>query len=394
MKNYLSFIVEENEKAAGHAHIEHISDVGAFDGPNGTKRAMSALQGFHAKADSTRKLDDSMSFHVTKTPDGNVGVKYKGSGAKWYFHDGTEKGIAAAHKEIDADLAHKPYMAEKLKHLVSHVHKVLPDRPGSWQGGYMHDPESRHETDGKVHFRPNTINYSADSDSAEGKKIKKSKLGVAIHTELVHPEGRPVPVLDNSEFKHHPDVHLMGHVIPKSEATLSKDDHEALQHHLKEAHALTHHRDYNHLKGHEVTLRTYMNSTVRENKEPTTQGYSEWLEKHHNNKIDSVKTEKAKSSKIADRDAAFAHVKANKEHFENTFKLHHHLEKATDILANHVSRHSTGGFGHDIDGQESGPEGAVIHGLKIVKRRGGFSEANFRRAEAFKKSRAEANSNG
>ena len=399
MKKFIDFLVEEVAPSGGHKHIEHISDVGAFDGHAGMRKAQAALRGFHGKADATRKLDDSMSFHATRQPNGHVAVKYKGSGANWYGHDGSPEGIKAAHEQIDKDLKDKPYMAEKLKHLVSHIHKVLPDHPGTWQGGFMHSPESRHEINGRMHFRPNTINYSTPSDSEEGKKIKRSKVGIAIHTELAHPDGRPVPVLDTSHFKEHPDVHMMNHIIPKEESKLSAHDHDAVEHHLKEVENLSRgNENQSHLDGqasdrttsgkgketHRQTLRTYINSTVRDNKTPDVDGYKKFLAEYHQKDIDGVKTDEAKKRKTKVAEDAQAHIEAHRKHFENTFKIHHHLEKATDILADHISRNSTGGFHHDIDGKETGPEGAVINGLKIVKRRD-FSAANLNRTARFAK---------
>lgn len=69
------------------------------------------------------------------------------------------------------------------------------------------------DKNGKYHFKPNTITYSTKHSSEEGKKIAKSKLGIAIHTSYKggnpdHPETMKATYApDLSHFKHHPDVH-------------------------------------------------------------------------------------------------------------------------------------------------------------------------------------------
>jgi hypothetical protein len=144
---------------------------------------------------------------------------------------------------------------------------------------------------------------------------------------------------------------------------------------------------YDHLAGHEIPLRTYINSTVRSGETPTVEGYKEHLGRAHQKKIDAVKMPKTKAAKSAERDAAMKHIEENAKAFQKSIKIHGHVQQATNILARALGRTAHGGYGHAIDGQESGPEGFVSGGLKIVDRgEGGFSAANLARSAILKAS--------
>ena len=75
------------------------------------------------------------------------------------------------------------------------------------------------------------------------------------------------------------------------------------------------------------------------------------------------------------------HIDANKEAFARTFQIHHHVQQATNILADSLSKRAHGGFQHEIAGRQADPEGFVAGGLKIVNRSPqGFSASNFARS--------------
>src|SRR5262249_20594994 len=73
-----------------------------------------------------------------------------------------------------------------------------------------------------------------------------------------------------------------------------------------------------------------------------------------------------------------------KKDLDKTFQIHRHLEKAKDVLGSVMDKHSSE-YEHRIDGKKATPEGYVVHHadgpFKIVKRRGGFSAANFNNAK-------------
>ena len=384
MLSFKKFILEALIKApgakegAGIAHMEHPSDVGAFDSSEAAKHVVKTLRNVAAGREPlTRKIDDSMSFQVIRHPDGRVGVKYKGSGSHYNYSE----------SDVEKQHGHKPYLAEPLKALVKHVGKILPNRPGEYQGGVVHHPGKPPTTEnGTISFHPNTIKYSVPESSEEGKKIKRAKVGVAIHTELHGPNKEPEPITSASEFKSHPDVHMMSHVVGKEESKIHPEDRKTAEEHINKAEKLLGQQTHAHTSGHEIHLRTYINHTIRTGQTPSVEGYKAHLSAAHDKKIEGVKTVAAKASKQAAKEADIAHIDKNKEAFGRTFQIHHHLQQATNILADSLSRRAHGGYGHEIEGQKADPEGFVGGGLKIVNRQT-FSAANFKRSEALRASK-------
>lgn len=375
---FTEFLFEANEQV-GIQHLEHPSDL-SFDGNKSAHNAIKTLKSVvSGKSDITRKIDDKMSFQAIRTPEGKVGVKYKGTGAHYNF----------SKEDIEKQHGHKPYLAEPLKALHQHLGKVLPNRPGEYQGGFMSSKETRAEHGGNIEHTPNTITYSAPKNSEEGKKLARSKVSAVIHTELTGANKTPKPITSMSEFGSHPDVHLVHHVVGPEERKLSSEDKTKVIGHIHQAEKLMQGHTDHHLSGHEQTLRSYINKTVDNGDKPSVEGYKKHLENVHNKKIESVKLEKTKQAKQAERDAAIAHVDNNKKQFEKSLEIHHHLQQATNHLARALDKNSSRhGFETKIAGKASGGEGYVARGVKIVDREG-FSKANRERTAILRTGKKE-----
>ncbi len=360
-----SFLVEAAKDAPGIIHIEHPSDR-TFDGHKEAHHALTTLRGVAmGRTPVTRKIDDKMSFQIKKDDSGRVGVKYKGTGSTYnYSNDDIERQHGA-----------KPYIMSALKPLLAHAHKVLPNKSGEYQGGFMSTPEDRTEKGGKIGHTPNTVSYSVKKDSPEGKKLANSKVSMAIHTELKGPKRKAVPIHDQSQFRSHSDVHLVDHTVSKDEQKLPANVKKTVLTHITAASKLMKGHDYGHLSDHEEHLRRYVNSTVDSGTKPNIEGYKRHLQSHWEKEIGKVKTEKAKNAKAAQRDAHLTHINNNKEAFNRTFDIHHHMQQATNALADSLNKTAHGGVSTEIDGKESGGEGFVAKGLKIVNREE-FSKAN------------------
>jgi len=368
-----SFLVEAKADAPGILHIEHPSDR-TFDGHEAAHHAVNTIKGVvQGKTPVTRKIDDKMSFHVKREKDGRVGVKYKGTGSTYNYSEA----------DVDKQHGHKPYLAKPLKAILAHAHKILPKGRGEYQGGFMSTPESREERGGKIRHTPNTLTYSVPKNSEEGKKLSNSQVSVTIHSKLVGPKRKAKPITDQSSFQSHSDVHLVDHTVSKSEQKLSAGDKKAVLTHVAAASKLLKSHSYDHLSGHQETLRRYVNSTVESGEKPNVEGYKKHLAARWNKDIQGVKTEKAKNAKATSRDAVLSHVDANKEHFKRSFDIHHHVQQATNLLANSLNKTAHGGYEHHIGEKESGPEGFVANGVKVVNRTE-FSKANRARGALLK----------
>lgn len=370
-KQLIPFLTEQKAPARGIQHLPHPAE-SAFQARKGAVgSALSKIQGvLSGRSPMTRKVDDRMSFQVIKTKEGKVGVKYKGPGAEYNYST----------EDIKKQYANKPYVAGPLMNILNHVHKVLPDRVGEFQGGYLSTPEDRTEEDGRIGHRPNTIKYSVPKNSEEGKKLAKSRVSLVIHSEL-DKSGKASPA-DESEFKQHPDVHLMSHTVSADERKIAPEVKKKALEHIAAAKKLSKNHSHDHHVGHEETLLRYANSTIDTGEKPSVKGYKKFLEKFHQKRIDSVKTEKAKAQKKAEMDAAINHVNDNMEKFDRTFEIHHHIQQATYHTADALSKTAHGGYSHHIDGEESTGEGFVAGGIKLVPRK--FTEANRKRSAALK----------
>lgn len=376
MLSFKQFLSEDKKPVAGIQHIEHPSDR-SFDNKDAAHHALETLRGVaHGKLPITRKIDDRMSFHAIRTPEGKVGVKYKGPGAHYNF----------SASDIDKQHGHKPYLVGPMKALHKHLSKVLPKHPGEYQGGYMSEPHSREVKDGHISHTPNTIEYHTPLHGEEGQKLHKSKVSMTIHTELKGEHKTPHPITNTSHFQSHADVHMVHHLVSPEERKLPSEVKSSAEHHLNAAAELMKNHQYHHLAGHEITLRSYINKTVDNGSTPSVAGYKAHLSAVHQKKIDAVKTAAAKERKTAEMNAAISHVNSHKKAFGKSLEIHHHLQQATNYLARGLDHAGGGGFHTRIGGKAAGGEGYVANGLKVVDREG-FSKANRERSAILKASK-------
>lgn len=358
---------EQKAEARGIQHLPHPAE-SAFQARKGAVgSALSNISSvISGRAPLTRKIDDRMSFQVVKTPEGKVGVKYKGPGAQYNY----------SLDDIKKQYAHKPYVAGPLMNILKHVHKVLPEGEGEYQGGYLSSLEDRKEEDGHISHTPNTIKYSVPKNSPEGKKLAKAPLSIALHSRL-DAKGKATPIKEG-ELKDHPDVHVMSHIVSGGERKLSPEAKKKAVEHIAAAKKLAKDNPTDHLEGHNETLLRYTNSTIDTGEKPSVKGYKRFLEKYHQKRIDSVKTEKAKAQKRGEMQAALNHVDEHMGKFDKSFEIHHHIQKATYAVADALSKTASGGYKHSIGSEESTGEGFVSKGMKFVPRK--FTEANRKRS--------------
>lgn len=360
-------LTEQKTSARGIQHLPHPAESAFAPRKGAVGSALSNISSaISGRAPLTRKIDDRMSFQVIKTPEGKVGVKYKGPGAEYNYST----------EDIKKQYANKPYVAGPLMNILKHVHKVLPKGEGEYQGGYLSSLEDRKEEDGHISHTPNTIKYSVAKNSAEGKKLAKTPLSIALHSRL-DASGKATPI-EAGELQDHPDVHVMSHLVSANEKKLPPEAKKKAAEHIAAAKKLAKDNPTEHLEGHNETLLRYTNSTIDTGEKPSVKGYKKFLEKYHQKRIDSVKTEKAKTQKRAEMQTALNHVDEHMGKFDKSFDIHHHIQQATYAVANALSKTASGGYKHSIGGQESTGEGFVSKGMKFVPR--GFTEANRKRS--------------
>lgn len=390
MKRFVSFLREMTEaEEAKLKHLEHAEDHAINAGHEGVMHALNNLQDVHRKLRGrendtkiTMKYDGSPSIVFGHHPEnGKFFVASKSAFNKNPKLNYTEEDIEKNH-------GHAPGLVDKLKVALKHLHKVTPPR-GVYQGDIMHTRGDVKEEGNKVHFTPNTITYSTNKGSAHGKAALKSKIGVAVHTAyrgdtLEDMKAQYAP--DLTHFGNHDDVHLITTEHKLDKINYGQEQQNKFKEHFKNALRVARKipvEGHEAVAGHRLPIKTYVNSTVRDETTPTLHGFLKHYEKAHQKKIDGVKTAKAKESKTVEMQRALQDVHDNREHFQNLFNLHQHLQKAKDVLTHTLS--SNAEFNHSIKGKKSKPEGFVVvrnnRPTKFVDRKE-FSAANFNKDKA------------
>ena len=264
--------------------------------------------------------------------------------------------------DIDRNHGHAPGLSSKLKDALNHLKKVAPKK-GMYQGDLMHTSEDHQvHPDGSVSFTPNTITYTAHGKEAE--KVKRSKVGVVVHTKYDE-HGRATPNVSDSEFKEHPDVHLHTanfdtskvNYPPEAQRQFEQHMHAARDVHLKNPDMYKHIERHGGDGGH---LATYINQTVRDGSTPNTEDFKKHVMDKYHKMADKVKTEKSKQEKVGQGEGQLAHVDAHKQHYDALFKMHQHLQQAKNTLVRSLES-SKGGYDYHINGEESKPEGYVVN---------------------------------
>ena len=220
---------------------------------------------------------------------------------------------------------------------------------------------------GSVHFKPNTITYSAKNGTPEAAKTKAAKIGVAVHTAY---HGNKLEDMkahynaDVSNFNKHPDVHMIDTSFKPSSANYTPDAQKTFEGHMKKAvEANNKLKDYSHIEGgneyHKEHLKTYINQTVRDNSTPSVAGYKAHITNKLQKEVDKVKTDKAKAAKTETLNKATDHIDNHTEEFKTTFEIHKHLQNAKNVLG-HTLSGADYAFHHSYNGKSVKPEGHVL----------------------------------
>jgi hypothetical protein len=365
-------------------HLEHAEDHPINAGVDGYKHAVNTLTAVHKTltgqkggADLMTKYDGSPSIVFGHHPQtGKFFVASKSAFNK-------DPKINYTDEDIETNHGHAPGLVSKLKTALAHLPKVSPQK-GVFQGDVMHTSEDVEEKGGKVHFKPNLIKYSTPADSAEGKKIKNSKIGVYVHTGY---EGGDVESMkanytpNLSGFANHDSVHMMKWGYDTKNSDYNEDAQKQFKRHLEDATDVGKKlkpKDYAAIEPHTEHIKTYINKTVRDDSTPTAEGLYDHVRDQHEKGIEKVKTQKAKDQKTQAMNTQLGHIRANTEAISNVFAMHHHLQKAKDVLVNAMSHGQD--FEHHIGDTKTKPEGfvAVVNNrpTKLVDRNE-FSKQNF-----------------
>jgi len=387
MRSFLSLLKEEADESK-LKHITHVEDHAIHGGAEGFDHAVGVMNQVrkHIKAG---KKDPTL----TMKHDGSPSIVYGHHPETGKFFVASKSAFNVTPKinytpdDIERNHGHAPGLVSKLKDALHHLPKVAP-KTGVYQGDMMFGHGDKTEHEGKVHFKPNTISYSAPKDSEEGKKIRKAKIGVYTHTQY---HGKTLADMkadfhpDLSGFKNHTDVYHREPGHDTSKVMMTKHDEDQYQHHLASAqalHDLHGKRMYDATEPHRNAggpIEAHINQTVRTGEKPSVNGLKKSIDDKYTKEIAKLKTPAAQARKEADKNAHIEHIENNKDHYENFFKMHNHLQQAKNALVHVLARH-TGGLEHHVGDAAVKPEGFVAtHKGKVSKLndRQEFNRLNF-----------------
>jgi len=365
MKN-IKYFLKEQEEGSKLKHIEHLEDHIINDGSSGFDTAVDALHKVRSHIESGKHNSD-----LTMKHDGSPSIVYGHHPENGKFFVASKSAFNKTPKinytpeDIEKNHGHAPGLVEKLKHALQHLPKIAPKK-GVYQGDVMFSGDDVQESNSKVHFKPNTITYSARKDGPEGERISKAKFGLYTHTEYRGDDAASMNAHfdpDMSQFKPHPDVYHREPGHDTSKINLTDDDKAQYDSHVAEAMKL--HKKhggqmYTPLEKNRDHVKTYINKTIRTGEEPSHEGLMHHITQHYGKMIDKVSTPAAKNRKAQELKEHLAHIELNRDHYNNLFKTHGHLQEAKNVLVRALSR-QTGGLDHHVDGEKVKPEGFVLN---------------------------------
>lgn len=385
MRTFKEYLQEAAAVEGKLLHLTHLEDLHIDHGAPGFKHAVSELARVKkhiesGKSDSsvTQKLDGSPAVIMGNHP--QTGKFFVAS--KSVFNKNPK--INYSDEDIERNHGHAPGLVEKLKAALHYGHKIMPKSGGVFQGDVLHSGSDVTHGKTTATFKPNTIEYTAHGVEAE--KVKKSKFGVALHTEY---HGKDLssmkasPIKDHSKFSQHEDVYSPSVAYKSVGKKMSDSDEKKFHEHIAAATESHSKINYAHIEPHREHINTYINQTVRTGDTPSHTGYLKHLEAIKTKAVNSVKTEKAKSAK-SDLHQSTINL-ANGEHktsITHALNSQHHLQAAKDLLVKHMDS-SVEGLEARINGKKVGPEGYVSnHAGKSSKfvNRNIFSKNNFNRS--------------
>jgi Family of unknown function (DUF6267) len=386
MLTFKSFLREQKETTQEPAHLTHLTHTNMHhidEGKPGYHKAVEMLNAVHRQIHS----GGHNNTHVTTKYDGSPSIVFGHHPQTGKFFVATKSAFNKSPKlnytpkDIEKNHGHDPGLVEKMKESLKHLKKVTPKK-GIYQGDLMYGEHNVHHEGNKASFTPNTITYTAHGD--EAKKVKKSKLGVVVHTKYHGPTletMRAASDPDLHNFHKHSDVNVIDPEINMSKIKHHPEDEKAFHHHMAEAHKEfknAPHDTFDAIKPHSAHLNTYLNDTVKTGEKPSVEGYKNHLRNKFQKEAAKRSSEKGKAVQHAALTAHLKHVDDHKKHFNSALNIHHHLQQAKNALVRSLS--SNPKFETKIGNTPTSDEGFVAshpkHGMTKLVNQEDFSKAN------------------
>jgi hypothetical protein len=365
---YLTESEEDKEK-----YLQHITD-NVFHGHEGVARTESGLRSLYnsligRKRETPemveKKIDGAPAFHVGKDSDGRIFVAPKSISNK------TPK-INYTHEDIERNHGNTPGLADELKGVLDHAHKVLPvdmkpremykgDLLFTGRGGERGLRNAGEYVSSQAKF----LNYMWPKGSPEATKASNSKIGFVLHTYFdKNGNAQPISYKQRSKFIDHPDVFNYDPSTEINTVNFAPQEQRAFEEHMENArksYTRIKPDHYDNLTGHSEHLVPFIDSRVRNGQEGSgsVDEYLDFLNSRAQEGIDSAKNFAAKERKAKAHATAVNQVVTNKKELQYLLDMHGHFENSKHLLHDVMQKNSTETIQYP-DGSPGGHEGFVI----------------------------------
>lgn len=400
IKDFITYLTEQTDAPQGKAlkHLRHVEDYVIHGGHEGVAAADEHLRGMH----DMLLGKNSKGLHASTKYDGAPSIVFGQHPQTGKFFVASKSAfnknpkINYTDEDIEANHGHAPGLVEKLKSALKHLPGIMPKTGGIYQGDLMHSEGDAVSKSGMTSVTPNTLTYSAPSNSVEGRNMKK-KLGVVVHTKysgrggLESMNAQPLDDKTRAKFKEHPDVNNIDPTMDVNPSNYTPEEQKTFLNHMDKAkriYASMKPEAMDALSGHGENLEAHVNNMIRTGGNPSTQGYIDHLTARHMKDLDKVKTDASKQKKMQAHADLMSHISNNREHFDKALQLHNHLQNVKNVLVNVLNKNNK--YQHSVAGEPTGSEGTVVYdkggnASKLVNRNE-FSRLNFLKG-AFQKQR-------
>jgi hypothetical protein len=212
-----------------------------------------------------------------------------------------------------------------------------------------------------IHFKPNSITYSAPSDSSHGAKSKKSKLGIVIHTKN-NKDGTSIPIdkKERKKFIDHPDVHNIDPSLDVDPKKYTPDNMQEFFKHRDAASKLyksMQPESFDASMEHAQDLHKYIHSEHQQGNQPSADSFIEHVGNSFKDSLESSKTDKSKKEKTSKHSDKATKVHSHSAYIEKSLQLHDHLMKAKNVLFHVMAKNIP--WIHSLEGIPVSPEGII-----------------------------------
>lgn len=339
------------EAAGPNKHLTHLEELILTNGKDGATRAIKYLQALTEVLDSntpkavntTVKYDGAPAVVIGVDPNGNFFVGSKSVFAK------TPK-VNYSINDIKQNHSQAPGLVDKLVQTFIHFKDV--NFTSTYQGDFLFDEQIKefNTIDGEEHviFKPNTIVYAVPTNSEEGQKISKAKIGVVFHTEYdvnLDEEGLPRFTtkkfgVDVTDINPGPDVYVKdayfesdaGHV------TLTGEETKLVNVSINNAIQSIGNIDFDRVTEKMLSsINTYINTEIRGGEflgdsAVSFQNFVEWFTGRVDKQISTLKSDAGIQRATKAKETLLSLIETAKEDILNVFEFQKAIKQAKDIF--------------------------------------------------------------